>query len=405
MPQDQVDDLTPRKADPTPMTARHLRLPAILATIVALGVALAIARSNPATAIATPVPLGTAGTYAVLAGQSVTNTGPSVITGDVGVSPGTSITGFPPGIVLGTIHSADAAALQAKSDLVTAYNNAAGQATDAVLPPDLGGLTLTPGVYTAPGAAQITGTLTLDAQNNPNAVWVFQIASTLITASASNVNLINGASPCNVYWQVGSSATLGTASTMVGTVMALTSITATTGTDIQGRLLARNGSVTLDTNTITRPDCTPTTTSSTSSTTTPGGSTSSTTSGPGGTTSSTTSGPGGSTSSTTAPGGPGAPRTPGDDGPGGPGAPRTPGDEGPGGPGSGNGPGSGSGNGNGNGSGQNANGRFGTGRHNATLPRTGTSIALTAGAGAIAIAAGGTLLIASRRRTTTDTPH
>ncbi|MFF3412826.1 ice-binding family protein, partial [Streptomyces sp. NPDC002742] len=155
----------------------------------------------------------------------------------------------------GTQHSADAVALQAKSDLVAAYNDAAGQATDFALPPDAGGLTLVPGVYTSQSTLGLTGTLTLDAQGDPNAVWVFQVGSGLTTASASQVLLVNGASPCNVYWQIGSSATLGTSSTFVGSILALTSISATTGTSIDGRALARNGSVTLDTNRITLPTC------------------------------------------------------------------------------------------------------------------------------------------------------
>ncbi|MCZ4124210.1 ice-binding family protein [Streptomyces sp. H39-S7] len=226
---------------------------AVVATVMAaLMVAMA---SSPALATATPVPLATADSFAVLAGESVTNTGPSVITGDLGVSPGTSITGFPPGQVNGAQHSADGVALQTKSDLVAAYNNAAGQATDEALPPDAGGLTLVPGVYTASSTLHLTGTLTLDAEGDPNAVWVFQVGSGLTTASASRVLLINGAAPCNVFWQVGSSATLGTDSTFVGTILALTSINATTGASIDGRALARNGSVTLDTNRITRATC------------------------------------------------------------------------------------------------------------------------------------------------------
>ncbi|MEU3465386.1 ice-binding family protein [Streptomyces sp. NPDC006733] len=224
----------------------------IAAVMAAVMVALA---SSPAQATATPVPLATAESFAVLAGESVTNTGPSVITGDLGVSPGTSITGFPPGQVNGTQHSADGVALQVKSDLVAAYNNAAGQATDSALPPDAGGLTLVPGVYTASSTLNLTGTLTLDAQGDPNAVWVFQVGSGLTTASASRVVLINGAAPCNVFWQVGSSATLGTNSTFVGTILALTSISATTGASIDGRALARNGTVSLDTNRITRATC------------------------------------------------------------------------------------------------------------------------------------------------------
>jgi hypothetical protein len=230
-----------------------------LTAVVIAAVVLAMTPTN-ASAIATPVPLGTAGSFAVLAGSQVTNTGPSSITGDLGVSPGTAIIGFPPGLVNGAQHSADAVALQAKSDLVTAYNNAAGQAPDVTYPtaPDpveLGGRTLDPGVYKAPISAGITGTLTLDAHGDPNAVWVFQIGSTLTTASGSNVSLVNGASPCNVYWKIGSSATLGTNSRFVGTIMAQASITVTTGTTIAGRALARTGAVTLDNNTIDRGTC------------------------------------------------------------------------------------------------------------------------------------------------------
>ncbi|MDV7217344.1 ice-binding family protein [Streptomyces prunicolor] len=233
-----------------------------LAALTAVVIAAVVLAMTPtrASAVATPVPLGTATSFAVLAGSQVTNTGPSSITGDLGVSPGTAITGFPPGTVIGAMHSADAVALQAKSDLVTGYNNAAGQAPDVTYPtaPDpveLGGRTLDPGVYKAPISAGITGTLTLDAHGDPNAVWVFQIGSTLTTASGSNVSLVNGASPCNVYWQIGSSATLGTNSMFVGTIMAQESITVTTGTTIAGRALARTGAVTLDNNTINRGTC------------------------------------------------------------------------------------------------------------------------------------------------------
>ncbi|WP_329254445.1 ice-binding family protein [Streptomyces sp. NBC_01478] len=235
-----------------------------IAAVTAVVIAAVVLAMTPtsASAVATPVPLGTATSFAVLAGSQVTNTGPSLITGDLGVSPGTAITGFPPGTVNGAMHAADAVALQAKSDLVTGYNNAAGQAPDVTYPtaPDpveLGGRTLNPGVYKAPISAGITGTLTLDAHGNPNAVWVFQIGSTLTTASGSHVSLVNGASPCNVYWQIGSSATLGTNSTFVGTIMAQESITVTTGTTIAGRALARTGAVTLDNNTIDRGTCAP----------------------------------------------------------------------------------------------------------------------------------------------------
>ena len=220
--------------------------------LLALVLTLALAGSARA---ATPVPLGTADPVAVLAGSTVTNTGPTVVTGDLGLSPGTSVTGFPPGTVNGTQHITDPVAAQAQTDLTTAYNNAAAQAPTGTVSADLGGQTLTPGVYTSASSLGLTGALTLDAQGNANAVFIFQAGSTLTTASASSVNLVNGAQACNVFWQVGSSATLGTASTFRGTILALTSITATTGATVDGRLLARNAAVTLDTNTITRSQC------------------------------------------------------------------------------------------------------------------------------------------------------
>ena len=192
-----------------------------------------------------PVGLGTAAPFAVLAGSAVTNTGPSTITGNVGVSPGAAVSGFPPGTVNGTIHKADAVALQAKTDLVTAYNAAAGRTpVTAVAGGTLGGKTLVGGVYSG-GSLALTGTVTLDGQNDPSSVWVFQAASSLITASSSKVALIRGASPCNVFWQVTSSATLGSTSTFVGTIMALTSISMANGVTVNGRALARNGAVTL----------------------------------------------------------------------------------------------------------------------------------------------------------------
>jgi hypothetical protein len=201
------------------------------------------------------VSLGTADSFAVLGGSTVTNTGPTVITGDLGVSPGTSVTGFPPGTVNGTQHIADAVAGQAQTDLTTAYNTAAAQAPTGTVSADLGGQTLTPGVYNSATSLGLTGALTLDAQGNANAVFIFQAGSTLTTASASSVNLVNGAQACNVFWQIGSSATLGTASTFRGSILALTSITATTGATVDGRLLARNGATTLDSNTVTRAQC------------------------------------------------------------------------------------------------------------------------------------------------------
>ncbi|MDX3855082.1 ice-binding family protein [Streptomyces sp. AK02-01A] len=174
-----------------------------------------------------------------------------MITGDLGISPGTTISGFPPGVVNGDTHVADAAALQGQTELTTEYDNAAALTPDAGISGDIGGQTLAPGVYNAPTSIGITGTLTLDAAGDPDAVWVFQIGTTLSTASASEVLLINGASSCNVVWQVADAATLGTDSTFVGSILALTTITVTTGATVQGRTMARTGSVTLDTNSVT----------------------------------------------------------------------------------------------------------------------------------------------------------
>jgi Ice-binding-like len=225
----------------------------LLAAIALTAIALL---ATPSLALAATQPnLGTADSFAILAGSTVTNTGQTVITGDLGVSPGTAVTGFPPGTVDGAQHKADAVALLAKTDLVTAYNNAAGQ-TPFVdkTGQDLGGQSLTPGVYRFSSSAQLTGTLTLNGQGNSNAVFIFQIGSTLTTASNSKVVLINGASPCSIWWQVGSSATLGTGTQFQGNLLALTSISLTTGANIlPGRALARNGAVTLDTNRITKP--------------------------------------------------------------------------------------------------------------------------------------------------------
>lgn len=211
--------------------------------------------SNPTeftAAAAVAPPLGTEQDFAVLAGSTVTNTGSSVITGNLGVNPGSAVTGFPPGLVAGgTIHAADAESLQAQNDTTTAYNNLAGQACDFDLTgQDLGGMTLVSGVYCFSSSAQLTGTLTLNAGGDPNAVWVFKTGSTLTTASGSSVLLTNGAQPCNVFWQVGSSATLGSATAFVGNILALTSITLNTGANLSGRALARNGAVTLDTNNV-----------------------------------------------------------------------------------------------------------------------------------------------------------
>jgi len=202
------------------------------------------------------VNLGTATGFAVLAGAGITNTGPTTITGDVGTFPTTTETGFGTVTIIGTNHAGDAVTQGAKNDLVTAYNDAAGRVPFTVVAGDLGGQTLVAGVYQSSSSLGITGTLTLDAQGDPNAVFIFQMGSTLTTAAEnSNVVLINGAQACNVFWQVGSSATLGTNTTFQGTILALTAITATTGAVVNGRLLARNDAVILDTNTITATIC------------------------------------------------------------------------------------------------------------------------------------------------------
>jgi ice-binding like protein/exosortase sorting signal-containing protein len=196
------------------------------------------------------VSLGTASNFAVLGGSAVTNTGPSVVSGSVGVFPGSSITGFPPGSIVpgtGFLHAADPIAQQAQADLTAAYTDAAGRVCGTTIAGgNLGGLTLTPGVYCM-GAGNLTGILTL---NGPG-VYIFQTASSLVTASGSSVVLINGAQACGVWWQVTSSATVGTTTSMVGNILALTSITLNTGANLSGRALARNALVSLDTNNIT----------------------------------------------------------------------------------------------------------------------------------------------------------
>jgi LPXTG-motif cell wall-anchored protein len=205
---------------------------------------------------ATTVNLGTADDFAILAGSTITNTGPSVINGDVGLTPGNSVTGFPPGTISGIQYIGNATAIQAQNDLVTAYNDAAGKpCTQNLSGQDLGGLTLTPGVYCFDTSAQLTGTLTLNAQNDSSSVFIFRIGSTLTTAGASKVIFTNDTQACNVFWQVGSSATLGTNTSFEGNILALTSITLNTGANVEGRVLARNGAVTLDTNTITKATC------------------------------------------------------------------------------------------------------------------------------------------------------
>jgi hypothetical protein len=239
-----------------PLRLAHARRAGIL---VAAGLACAVA---PAVASASAVNLATASPFAVLGGSAVTNTGPSVLNGDLGVYSGTSITGFGPGIVNGTTYDGNAVAGAAQNDLTTAYNVAAGQSVspaNILTGQNLGGLTLAPGAYKFASSAQLTGALTLDAGGDPSAQFVFEIGSTLTTASASSVVMINGASPCNVYWQIGSSATLGTTTAFEGNLMASASITLNTGATLQGRALASTGAVTLDSNVVDNSMCAPTT--------------------------------------------------------------------------------------------------------------------------------------------------
>ncbi len=200
--------------------------------------------------------LGTAANFVVLAGSTVSNTGLTNVTGDVGVSPGTAITGFPPGKVTGTIwRGNNATAMTAEADLTTAYNDAMGRTLCAItVSGNLGGQTLTPGLYKSTSSLEISsGDLTLDAQGNPNAVFIFQMASTLTTTSGRQIILAGGAQAKNIFWVVGSSATLGTTSVFHGTIMAAQSITLTTGATLDGRALAHVGAATLDSNTITKP--------------------------------------------------------------------------------------------------------------------------------------------------------
>ena len=205
------------------------------------------------------VPLGaTAAGFGVLAGSAVTNTGPTIVTGAVGVAPGSAISGFPPGTTVPPLdlHSDDAAAAAAQVNLTAAFTNASTRAGAVVKATELGGTTLTCGVYKSnAGTFGITGTLTLDGQGDPNAVFIFQTASTLITAAGSQVVLINGATPCNIFWAVGSSATLGAGSLMQGAVLAQAAITANTGAVVNGWLQARTAAVTLDTAVVTAPTC------------------------------------------------------------------------------------------------------------------------------------------------------
>jgi hypothetical protein len=223
-----------------------------------MGLVLAVVLWFPhqdATASQTPVNLGSASPFAVLAGTTITSTNGGTINGNVGLSPGTAFDrGVPPVIVNGAIRLGDPIAAQAQLDLTTAFNDAAGRPSGIPTAGELGGQTLTPGLYTSGSSFGISsGDLTLDAQGNPNAVWIFQMpSSTLTVVTDRKVILKNGAQARNIFWQVGSSATLGVNSVFKGNILAFASITVMTGARLDGRALARGGAVTLDANTITK---------------------------------------------------------------------------------------------------------------------------------------------------------
>jgi hypothetical protein len=249
-----------------------------------LAAAVALVAGSAAQAAVSAVPLGAAQSFSVLAGAGISNTGPTRVSGDIGTFPTTTINGAGSLSIGGTNHGGDAVTQKAKTDLVTAYTTAAGEGPTNPIAADLAGRTLVPGVYNSASSIGLSGALTLNGEGNPNAVFVFQAGSSLTTGSGSHIVLINGAQACNVFWKVGSSATLGTGSSFLGTVIALTSITVTTGVTIDGRALARNGAVTLDTDTITTPTCTtttPPTTTTTTTTTTATGTTTTGTTAPG----------------------------------------------------------------------------------------------------------------------------
>ena len=234
------------------------RVGGAVSAIALASAVLTVGNTASAASVAT-VPLASAANYSVLGASTVTNTGATVLHLSLGLSPGTSITGFPPGLVIapGTTETTTPAALQAQTDLTAAYVDAAGRSLDTTTSADLVNLHLTPGVYAGPSKSplSLSGPLVLDGGGDLTAVFIFQTNSTLTTASSSSVTMVNGAQECNVFWQVGSSATLGTNSVFAGNILALTSVTVTTGATVHGRALARNAAVTLDTNTFTNPTC------------------------------------------------------------------------------------------------------------------------------------------------------
>lgn len=232
-----------------------------VAVVSAATLIMLVTVSGPAQAIALSVPLGTANSFVVLAGTGgITNTGPTTLNGDIGnfPDPSSPAPGYGGALTInGVDHQGDGVTQSAKTDLTAAYLNAAAQVDDFAIVADLGGQTLTPGVYDADATMNLSGpvALTLDANGDPNAVWVFQADADLIVGSGASVSLVDGAQACNVFWQVTSSASIGTDADFVGTILALTSITIDTNATILGRALARNGTVTMDSNTITRAAC------------------------------------------------------------------------------------------------------------------------------------------------------
>ena len=291
---------SPRRADYFWLAAAP-----VAAGAIAITIAMSIF-SQPASAATAAVNLGTAGSYAVLAGSTVTNTGPSVISGNVGVSPGTAVTGFggaPNGTVNnGTIHTADASAASAQRALTRAYNDAAGRVKSASISAAIGaGQTLGPGVYNATSGLEVGGSLILDGDSS--AVFIFQAGSTLTTDTGTTITLAGGAQACNVFWQVGSSATINSGTVFVGTILASTAITVGTGDTIMGRALASTAAVTLDDDTITAPTCAPSTGGGGSSSSPAGGGSTTTPAGGGSTTT-----PAGGGSATTPAGGGSTPK-------------------------------------------------------------------------------------------------
>jgi hypothetical protein len=202
------------------------------------------------------VNLATTCSFGVLAGSTITNTGATQISGNIGLSPGSAVTGFPPGTVTGLQHTADSTAVQAKIDLLAAYKDAASRTGPVALSGNIGGQTLTPGVYNSISSLTITaGDLVLDAQGNADAVWIFQISTSIVSGAGRQVLLVDGALASNVFWQVGTFATFGTTSVMQGTVMASSTITMSTGAVLNGRAFAMTAAVSMDTNTVNVPAC------------------------------------------------------------------------------------------------------------------------------------------------------